>query len=141
MVQAPAPAGTREHSERRSSMRSALVVDDDADTVHLISTVLREEGIPTTGLQHPLRVFDAVKALRPAVVVLDVVMPVLDGWDELRLLGLDAATRHVPVILLSAWPGALVAPGGNGTPEAFATLVKPFAIEELLGLVHAAFAA
>lgn len=122
-------------------METALVVDDDLDTIELISTVLREEGIWTTGMDQPLRVFDAVQTLQPDVLLLDVLLPYLDGWVQLRLLHVATARRHVPVMLFSAWPGALVQPEADGGPPAFATLAKPFAIETLLATVRAALAA
>ncbi len=79
-----------------------LVVDDEEDIVELISYNLSKDGykvqVVTTGE-------DALKAARaqaPDLVVLDLMLPGVDGLDVCKLMKADKATKHVPVIMLTA---------------------------------------
>ncbi|MFH1020908.1 MAG: response regulator, partial [Pseudomonadota bacterium] len=79
-----------------------LIVDDTADTVELLRKRFRAEGYDT------MEAFDGEEALakiaenRPDLVILDVMMPKLDGFGVCKRLREDPATRHLPVLMLTA---------------------------------------
>lgn len=78
-----------------------LVVDDDPDVRRLISDVLRLFGLRG---QHAVNGAEALALVRqnpPRAIVLDVMMPVLDGLSLLALLQRSRAGHHIPIILLS----------------------------------------
>jgi two-component system sensor histidine kinase ChiS len=80
---------------------SILIIDDTPDTVRLISGVLRDEyqlRVATRGV----RGIELAAKHAPDVVLLDVVMPELDGYETLRRLRARNDTRHLPVIFLTA---------------------------------------
>ena len=81
-------------------MRFALVVDDASDIRLLVRSVLRGRGFDVTEAANGI---EALKALasgeRPDVIVLDVQMPELDGWDTLAAIRRDESTAEIPVIL------------------------------------------
>lgn len=131
----------RVRSESRKEGRSlsrVVVADDDAAIGQMIVQLLSEEGFPAVSTTEPLRVYDLVKREQPDVVVLDLLMPYLDGWDELCLLRLDEATRHIPVIFLTAEHNAFDVWPARRRAQAFACLYKPFEVEDLLTTVRAA---
>ena len=80
--------------------RRALIVDDASDIRMLVRSVLRGRGFEVTEAANG---FEALKVLasseRPDVIVLDVQMPELDGWDTLAAIRRDDSTVHIPVIL------------------------------------------
>ncbi len=80
---------------------SAVVIEDDPLTGQLLSEFLQQEGLraclATTG-EEGLRL---ARAVRPAVITLDVQMPGMDGWAVLAALKCDDSTSDVPVILLT----------------------------------------
>jgi len=111
-----------------------LVVDDEANISYLVAAALRVEGFETLSAATGREAIDLVSSFRPDVVVLDVMLPDLDGLEVLRRLRSDGYRQ--PVIFLSARGetddrvrGLTV--GGDDY------LVKPFAIEELVARVQA----
>jgi two-component system cell cycle response regulator DivK len=83
---------------------AVLVVDDYEDTRELVSIVLREAGFIVRTASNGLEALIAAYEMRPAVIVMDVAMPVLDGVEATRLIKATAATRHARVIAHTAKP-------------------------------------
>jgi two-component system cell cycle response regulator DivK len=83
---------------------AVLVVDDYEDTRELVSIVLREAGFIVRTASNGLEALIAAYEMRPAVIVMDVTMPVLDGVEATRLIKATAATRHARVIAHTAKP-------------------------------------
>ena len=79
-----------------------LVVDDDASVRSSLTRLLRAEGFEVATEADGYGALDSVRLLRPDVVLLDVVMPDLDGLEVCRRLKANAETRLVPVALLTA---------------------------------------
>ncbi len=122
--------GTANESEF-DEKRRILVVEDDAILRRLVSHVLEQSGF------HALLACDGEDALaqvrsrRPDAVILDAMMPGMDGLEVLRLLRGSPATRDIPVMMLSA--RGLERDVVNGFDfGANDYLVKPFRSEELL---------
>ena len=111
-----------------------LVVDDDPNINYLVSSALRLEGYRTLTADNGREALKAVDDGHPDLVVLDVMMPELDGFDVLKRLRQDGFDQ--PVIFLTARDGGddrvrgLQAGGDD-------YVVKPFLIEELVARVAA----
>ena len=119
-------------------MSKVLIVDDDAAIVQMVKQVLQEEGFAAVAAQEPLRVYDAAKRERPDVILLDIMMPYLDGWDELKLLHIDPETSNIPVVFVTARHGEFESIPPERRTEFFDYLYKPFGIDDLIGKVRAA---
>ncbi len=78
-----------------------LVVDDHAETVRVISDVLVREGFSVISATNGKECLSKVQAEHPDVVILDLMMPVMDGLKALRVLRENPQTRAVPVIVLT----------------------------------------
>jgi CheY-like chemotaxis protein len=83
-------------------MGKILVVDDDADQLLLEETVLSRAGFAVSTLSDPLVAPELARAGKFDAVVLDVMMPGMNGYELLELLRADERTRSVPVLLLSS---------------------------------------
>ena len=83
-----------------------LVVDDNAQNVLNLSMALRREGYEVVSTTDGLEALQMVKRLKPALVLLDILMPVHDGIEIGMRLKEDPLTREVPVIFLTALTGA-----------------------------------
>lgn len=79
-----------------------LVVDDDALIAVMVSESLKLHGFEVALAENGLEAMAAVRQRRPALILLDAEMPLLDGFTVLRTLKADAALNHVPVIMLTA---------------------------------------
>ncbi len=117
-----------------ATKRRVLVVDDEENVTHLVSSALRFDGFETVTADNGQSALAAVAESDPDLVVLDVMMPGLDGLGVLQ--SLRAAGSQVPVIFLTARDAANDRVGGlrAGADD---YVVKPFSVEELLARVHA----
>lgn len=79
-----------------------LVVEDEEDLRSLVELNLQLSGLEVVTAGDGQVALDRVAADRPDVVLLDVMMPVMDGWQVLRELKSDTQTRDIPVIMLTA---------------------------------------
>src|SRR2546422_6333040 len=116
------------------TMRKILVVEDEADAVELITYILRTAGfdvIPATNGQEGL---NQARACSPSVIVLDVMLPEIDGFEVCRLLRGDPLTADVPIIFLTALSSELSRVVGleSGADD---YLIKPFSPRELVSRV------
>jgi two-component system cell cycle response regulator DivK len=91
---APAPG--------RAPVRCALVVDDEDDSRALYGEVLRLAGYVVIEATNGLDALERAIAERPDIVVMDLCMPRMDGWEAARKLKTDLRTRDVPLITLTA---------------------------------------
>lgn len=115
-----------------------LVVDDDPGMAHLLSTALEGDGHVVRCATQSLRVFDAAVEFMPDLILMDVVMPYLDGFDQIRLLGIEESLAAVPVILLTARPNALESIEDPLKRRIVDCVYKPFDVDVLLSKVTAA---
>ena len=79
-----------------------LVVDDEIYIVHILDFSLGMEGYEVLTALDGEQALEKARAEKPDLIVLDIMMPKLDGYETCRRLKADADTKDVPVILLSA---------------------------------------
>ena len=79
-----------------------LLVEDELYIRELVVTLCAEKGVEVTAVGDGRSALRAAREERPDLVLLDIVLPALDGISVCRLLKSDAATREVPVYMLSA---------------------------------------
>jgi len=79
-----------------------LVVDDEPDTAELIRDTLRAEGFRTQVAHHGRQAVELIGRKRPDLVILDIMMPEMSGFQVLEALAADPATANIPVLVLTA---------------------------------------
>jgi CheY-like chemotaxis protein len=82
-----------------------LIVDDEPDIVSYLELVLQELGYVTVSARNGAEALERVTADPPDLVLLDLVMPVMDGFTVCRKLKEGEATRLIPVIIMTALDG------------------------------------
>ena len=85
-----------------NAQRLVVVADDEHDIADLLAMNLTVEGYRVETVYDGQAALDAVRALHPDFVLLDVMMPNLDGIEVLQALKADADTKDIPVIMLTA---------------------------------------
>lgn len=83
-------------------MAKILSVDDEPSIVRLVSATLTARGHEVTGAHSGAEALAIVKSEKPDLIVLDIMMPGLDGRDVYRRLSADPGTKDIPVLFLSA---------------------------------------
>ncbi len=96
-----APADNGRPEEARDGESVLLSVDDDPSVAPLLQKMLASHGYRVVAATSPSMAVSEARALRPAAVLLDVLMPVRDGHDILRELKADPETSGIPVIVIS----------------------------------------
>jgi two-component system, cell cycle response regulator DivK len=108
-----------------------LVVDDYADSRDVYAEYLKYAGFRVAEAANGQEALDKVGELLPDVVIMDLSLPIMDGWEATRRLRRDPETRGIPIIALT---GHVLAGHSNRAKEAGcdAYLAKPCLPEELL---------
>ena len=114
---------------------NVLIVDDTLANMRLLTQMLREQGYKVRGAPNGEIALNAVRDAPPDVILLDINMPGLNGYDVCRRLKADDGTQHIPIIFLSALdaPFDKVAAFDAGGAD---YVSKPFQIEEVLARVE-----
>ncbi len=123
-------------SQSEGSPRSILVVDDDDAVLQLVALTLRHDGYDVTLAANGREALARMAEATPDLVVLDVMMPDLSGFDLLRFWRSNPSTRSIPVIMLTSRDSTedVVAGLGLGADD---YLPKPFKKRELSARVRA----
>lgn len=116
-------------------MARVFVIDDEPDMVDLLATILRSDGFQVDTDTDGRSALARLLADPPDLVLLDLMMPDLDGMELLKLLRLDAKGANVPVLVVSARSGHQ---DQLGTLQlgANAYICKPFSPRELVRQVR-----
>jgi len=89
------------HREEWGMAGKILIVDDDLDGLKLVGLMLQGRGYQIVAAQNGLQALARAASESPDLIILDVMMPRLNGFDVLRRLESDPATAGAPVIMLS----------------------------------------
>ena len=115
--------------------QTVMVVDDDPDILELARLVLEGGGYRVVGVSSGTDALRVVGYEHPDLILLDINMPGMDGWQVLRVLKVDERTSAIPVALFSIKSQLRDRVQGlqGGACDYIA---KPFACDELLGRVR-----
>ncbi|HTP26188.1 MAG TPA: response regulator, partial [Anaeromyxobacteraceae bacterium] len=102
-----------------------LVVDDDDDIRDLIAEILSLEGYSVVSAMHGVEALERLRETRPGLIILDLMMPVMDGPTFIAAKCRDPAIADIPVLALTASPCSQVA-------GAALSMRKPFDLDRLL---------
>ncbi len=116
-------------------MAVVLVVDDTEDTRDLYVEYLTDQGFTVVHAENGQIALELAATSKPDVIVMDLSMPVMDGWEATRRLKADKALSHIPVIAVS---GHATDAGSSRAREAGvdAICAKPCLPEDVLKLIR-----
>ena len=124
-----------EETRDKSRMKPTIfVVEDQKELRESICEELDRSGFNTIGASHGEKALALLhrSGSRPALMLLDLLLPHKDGWEVVASMKADAKLRNVPIIVMSAVPPQSTSLQAQGVA---ATLPKPFTMEELLFVV------
>ncbi len=87
----------------RADRPVVLIVDDQDVALRLYQRYLSQTDVHLVGLRDGSRTVEEARRLQPQAIILDVMMPQMDGWEVLQSLQADPFTRHIPVVVCSVW--------------------------------------
>jgi CheY-like chemotaxis protein len=113
---------------------TVLVVDDDPGIRESLTELLRAEGHVVRTAENGAAALEIMRAQpRPDVVVLDLMMPVMSGWEVLAEVECDASLHNVPILVVSAMAAPVAAPHQRGGVRM--CLPKPLDVDILLDAI------
>lgn len=115
-----------------------LLVDNNPDTLNILTAILQGEGYVTDTAADGEMALKKVGAQQPQIILLDLMLPKISGIDVCRKLKKDHATRHIPVIIMTAKSND-EAKKGVVSAGADSYLLKPFDPADLLKQVKKFF--
>ena len=112
-----------------------LIIDDHDDTREMVAALLAAEGFAVTTAENGRRGLDSLVRSRPCLVLLDLMMPVMTGWEFRRaqLSLADADLASVPVLLVTAVPDPKRESEQLGAAD---VIPKPFNFDQLIESVR-----
>jgi len=116
-------------------MSKVLVVEDNLSQREMISSLLRESGIEVVAAQDGMEALEQIQRLNPDLVVLDIIMPRMNGYEVCRRIKSNPATQKVPVIMCTSKAEEFDRYWGI-KQGADAYISKPFVPQEFVGMVR-----
>lgn len=120
-------------------LKKILIVEDNELLIEVMTYILISNGYDVIALSHGENVFNEIKITHPDLVILDAVLPGMDGRDICQLIKLNKATRDLPVIICSGDDSIDESLQQKGAPDD--VLHKPFDITSLIEKVEYQLAA
>jgi CheY-like chemotaxis protein len=107
-----------------------LVVDDDADVREALGQALEDEGFAVLLAEDGQEGFDLMVARQPDLVLLDLMMPRMSGWQLVEAVKKNPAVNKIPIFVLTA------APDTAGVQRDYPVFIKPIRVERMLRTIR-----
>jgi len=117
-----------------------LVVDDEEDTLKILDIELRSEGYEVITARNAGEAMEQARKFSPDLIVMDILLPDMNGAEAVKMLKVDPQTKDIPVIFLTAvvtrQEEQQVGLDINVDGRRYSTIAKPFQPKELLGQIQ-----
>ena len=120
----------------RKIVRQILCIEDEPEMIDLIRLILGRRGFEVSGADGGKAGLQAVRDQLPDLVLLDLMMPDMDGWEVYQQMKADESTRHIPVIVVTAKAQSIDKVLGLHIAKVDDYIAKPFSPQELLNSVE-----
>ncbi len=82
-------------------MAKILVVDDEPDIVNIVERILKKHGFETMGAYSGEETLNILKKEKPDLILLDIMMPGMDGWETAKKIKENPETKDIPIVFLT----------------------------------------
>jgi len=119
----------------QNNSQQILCIEDEPEMIDLIRLILNRKGFEVNGANGGKEGLDAIRKNKPDLVLLDLMMPDMDGWEVYQQMKADEATRDIPVIVVTAKAQSIDKVLGLHIAKVDDYIAKPFSPQELLNSV------
>lgn len=123
----------------QTTVKRILCVEDEPEMIDLIRLILGRRGFEVHGAAGGVEGIRLIRELHPDLVLLDLMMPDMDGWEVYQQMKADAATRDIPVIVVTAKAQNIDKVLGLHIAKVDDYIAKPFSPQELMDSVDKIF--
>ena len=120
----------------KGSAKTILCIEDEPEMIDLIRLILGRRGFNVQGAAGGIEGVRLVRELQPDLVLLDLMMPDMDGWEVYQQMKADPATRDIPVIIVTAKAQNIDKVLGLHIAKVDDYIAKPFGPQDLLDSVE-----
>jgi CheY-like chemotaxis protein len=117
-------------------VKNILCIEDDTEMIDLIRLILGRRGFEVTGAGGGAEGLKKIREQHPDLVLLDLMMPDMDGWEVYQQMKADEKTRDIPVIVVTAKAQSIDRVLGMHIAKVDDYITKPFSPQELLNSVE-----
>ncbi len=115
--------------------KRVLCIEDEAEMIDLIRLILGRRGFEVKGANGGLEGLEMIRKEKPDLILLDLMMPDMDGWEVYQQMKADEATRDIPVIVVTAKAQSIDKVLGLHIAKVDDYIAKPFSPQELLASI------
>ena len=119
-----------------TEIKNILCIEDEPDMIDLIRLILNRHGFDVQGADGGKEGLEKVKKNPPDLVLLDLMMPDVDGWEVYQQIKADEKTKHIPVIIVTAKAQSVDKVLGLHVAKVDDYISKPFSPQALLESVQ-----
>ena len=116
--------------------KKVVCVEDEPEIIDLIRLILGRKGFDLTGATGGLEGLEAIRRVKPDLVLLDLMMPDMDGWEVYQQMKADPDLKNIPVIVVTAKAQSIDKILGLHIAKVDDYVTKPFGPQELLQSVE-----
>ena len=124
-----------------SDAKNLVCIEDDLELVEILRIILKNRGYKITGAIGGPAGLETLRRVKPDLVLLDLMMPGMDGWEVHRQMKADADLCHIPVIIVTADGQPTTKLRGLEIAKVADFVVKPFDVQELVESIEKALEA
>jgi two-component system response regulator VicR len=119
-----------------AGQKIVVYIEDEPELVDLLRLILKNREIVLKSALNGRRGLELVRQLKPDLVMLDLMLPDMEGWDVFEEMQQDASLKDIPVIVITVRTEGLVEGVWPQVKQLAGYLVKPFTVQELREVVH-----
>jgi len=112
--------------------KRVVCIEDELEMIDLIKLILGRRGFEFTGAMGGREGMEAIRRVKPDLVLLDLMMPDMDGWEVDQQIKTDEELKHIPVIIVTAKAQSIDRVLGLHIAKVDDYITKPFGPQELL---------
>ena len=116
-------------------VKQILCVEDEPEMIDLIRLILNRRGFEVSGAAGGVEGLSKIREIHPDLVLLDLMMPDLDGWEVYQQMKAEESMRDIPVIVITAKAQSIDKVLGLHIAKVDDYIAKPFSPQELLSSV------
>ncbi|MBI5669801.1 MAG: response regulator [Chloroflexi bacterium] len=113
-----------------------VCIEDEPEMIDLVRLILSREGYEVIGAPGGVKGLETVEDLSPDLVLLDLMMPDMDGWEVYQRMKANPNTKHIPVIVVTARAQSIDKVLGLHIAKVDDYITKPFGPAELLSSIQ-----
>ena len=118
-----------------NSTKLILCIEDEQEMIDLIRLILSRRGFDVRGANNGEEGLKVIRQEHPDLILLDLMMPDMDGWEVYQQMKADEATKNIPVIVVTARAQSIDKVLGLHIAKVDDYIAKPFSPQELLNSV------